>query len=201
MPKKLTKAQRARMNASCREWRKLHPDYQSRWMKQHPGYWSDWVAKNRHRIAGYRAKQSARDRAFLRRQTPEFKKKRKAAFLRLLTDPRYRAWRKAESKARRAMERAMVKFLTPSERRSVVRFYFWLRTADTCLCHWCGQVVPKSLRSVDHVHPLSRGGAHRIENIVCACLRCNSMKSNLPAEEFLRRLRMLNGQASLHSAK
>jgi 5-methylcytosine-specific restriction endonuclease McrA len=38
--------------------------------------------------------------------------------------------------------------------------------------------------TMDHVVPLSRGGLHRIENIVPACLQCNSRKQAMDAVAF-----------------
>jgi 5-methylcytosine-specific restriction endonuclease McrA len=44
-------------------------------------------------------------------------------------------------------------------------------------CYWCGK---KSLEKyhVDHYYPLSKGGAHRIDNLVISCPHCNLKKSS-----------------------
>jgi 5-methylcytosine-specific restriction endonuclease McrA len=42
-------------------------------------------------------------------------------------------------------------------------------------CAYCGKQKPLAL---DHVVPLSRGGAHDISNVVPACKSCNSSKHN-----------------------
>lgn len=54
---------------------------------------------------------------------------------------------------------------------------------DGWVCGLCGEDVPRDAQhpdpmsaSVDHVVPLSRGGAHSIENVQCAHLRCNVRK-------------------------
>lgn len=39
-------------------------------------------------------------------------------------------------------------------------------------CRWCG----KPSNSVDHIVPLSRGGANSFENFAPACLECNTRK-------------------------
>lgn len=46
--------------------------------------------------------------------------------------------------------------------------------------------VPKSIKAtIDHVVPISKGGEiYDINNIVVACARCNSRKSDLLPEEF-----------------
>lgn len=56
---------------------------------------------------------------------------------------------------------------------------------DGLLCALCGVAVDMELRwpdrmskSVDHVIPISRGGAHTLENCQLAHLSCNSRKGN-----------------------
>lgn len=50
---------------------------------------------------------------------------------------------------------------------------------DEGVCQYCG--VPAE--NVDHVVPRSKGGRHEWENVVAACRRCNSRKSDrTPAE-------------------
>lgn len=56
---------------------------------------------------------------------------------------------------------------------------------DGWLCGICGETVNKDLRwpdpmsaSIDHVWPLSMGGAHTMDNLRCAHLRCNNVRGN-----------------------
>ncbi len=57
---------------------------------------------------------------------------------------------------------------------------------DGWCCKECGSPTPKSKRGtydddapeLDHVKPLSKGGAHSYENTQCLCRRCNSEKSD-----------------------
>jgi len=53
-------------------------------------------------------------------------------------------------------------------------------------CHYCGRT--KGLLTVDHVVPLARGGSWHISNLVGACSKCNSLKGNMSAEEFIGRV-------------
>ncbi|MER7495694.1 HNH endonuclease [Streptomyces pharetrae] len=39
--------------------------------------------------------------------------------------------------------------------------------------------------NIDHLHPRSRGGSHRVSNLVLACVPCNQAKGNASAETFL----------------
>lgn len=55
---------------------------------------------------------------------------------------------------------------------------------DGWRCYLCGCATPEAKRGtqqpdapeLDHVVPLSRGGAHTYENVRCACRRCNGAK-------------------------
>lgn len=57
-------------------------------------------------------------------------------------------------------------------------------TRDGWRCQLCGAETPKSKMgkreprapTVDHIVPLSRGGAHSYQNTQCACLSCNLKK-------------------------
>jgi len=62
---------------------------------------------------------------------------------------------------------------------------------DENQCQYCGNLLPASHLSVDHVVPTSRGGAaNNWENQVIACRRCNGHKGNrLLAEAGMRLIR------------
>lgn len=55
------------------------------------------------------------------------------------------------------------------------------------VCQICGISTPVSKRGtydddapeLDHIVPISRGGAHSLENSQCACRQCNRRKSNI----------------------
>ena len=59
-------------------------------------------------------------------------------------------------------------------------------TRDRWRCQLCGCPTPKRLRGqmvdrapeLDHIVPLSRGGAHTWANTQCACRKCNGEKNN-----------------------
>ncbi|WP_369598523.1 HNH endonuclease [Sinorhizobium meliloti] len=62
---------------------------------------------------------------------------------------------------------------------------------DKWKCQICGVKTPRKLRGtmddrapeLDHVMPLSLGGAHSYMNTQCACRKCNREKSDtLPAQ-------------------
>jgi len=54
---------------------------------------------------------------------------------------------------------------------------------DNYTCQYCGQRPSRSEMTIDHVMPRIRGGTTTWENVVCACLRCNTRKGSRTPEE------------------
>jgi 5-methylcytosine-specific restriction endonuclease McrA len=54
---------------------------------------------------------------------------------------------------------------------------------DNFCCVYCGDDSRKTL-TLDHVIPQSKGGKDAWDNLVTACRKCNSEKSNLTLEEY-----------------
>jgi 5-methylcytosine-specific restriction endonuclease McrA len=54
-------------------------------------------------------------------------------------------------------------------------------------CVYCAAALEFDLATLDHVHPLSHGGAHTPGNVVLACARCNRLKGDLLPTEFFAR--------------
>lgn len=46
-------------------------------------------------------------------------------------------------------------------------------------CYWCSTKITKENFTVDHIHPLAKGGLHSKDNLVVACFNCNSNKRDL----------------------
>lgn len=53
---------------------------------------------------------------------------------------------------------------------------------DQNTCQYCGNQLPLSQLSFDHVIPRCRGGKTTWENVVCCCLKCNSRKGDRTVE-------------------
>lgn len=49
---------------------------------------------------------------------------------------------------------------------------------DRSRCQYCGKVFPQRDLNLDHVVPLSQGGRSGWDNVVTACVPCNSRKGN-----------------------
>ena len=54
---------------------------------------------------------------------------------------------------------------------------------DANICMYCARHFAGSKLTRDHIHPTSRGGQDRWENVVAACKRCNQHKANRTPEE------------------
>jgi 5-methylcytosine-specific restriction endonuclease McrA len=54
---------------------------------------------------------------------------------------------------------------------------------DKSRCQYCGKVFAQRELNLDHVVPLSRGGRSTWNNVVTACIPCNSRKGNRTPEE------------------
>lgn len=52
---------------------------------------------------------------------------------------------------------------------------------DNHQCQYCS--TSKAPLTIDHVQPKSRGGNDTWENLVCACVKCNTKKGNRTPEE------------------
>jgi 5-methylcytosine-specific restriction endonuclease McrA len=56
--------------------------------------------------------------------------------------------------------------------------------ADAKACCYCGKDMRSVEKSMDHVVPLSRGGAHALSNVVIACKPCNFEKGTRTQGEW-----------------
>lgn len=101
-----------------------------------------------------------------------------------------RAHRRVAKKAERARLRsAKVESVNPTK----------VFERDGWKCQMCGVRTPRKLRGtydprapeLDHIVPLSRGGAHSYRNTQCACRQCNHTKGN----EHKGQLRLFGGVA------
>lgn len=51
-------------------------------------------------------------------------------------------------------------------------------------CYLCGGALSWESASLDHVHPVSQGGTHAIDNLRWAHKECNLVKSQFTVDEF-----------------
>jgi 5-methylcytosine-specific restriction endonuclease McrA len=55
-------------------------------------------------------------------------------------------------------------------------------------CFWCDKSLEDKDKTIDHLHPIAKGGQHITTNLVIACRSCNSKKRVTMPEEFAKRV-------------
>lgn len=56
---------------------------------------------------------------------------------------------------------------------------------DDYKCRYCGKQLTRFTCTLDHVTPVAAGGTNALDNLVTACLGCNSRKHQRPVGDFL----------------
>lgn len=51
-------------------------------------------------------------------------------------------------------------------------------------CYYCGKVLGKKNKSIDHLIPRCKGGTDSKNNLVDACKKCNEDKNGLLLDEY-----------------
>lgn len=74
----------------------------------------------------------------------------------------------------------------PAQRVKLNRRNLFAR--DHNCCQYCGARFPTSELSIDHVVPRSQDGPDTWENLVCACVRCNSRKGGRTPDQARMKL-------------
>lgn len=56
---------------------------------------------------------------------------------------------------------------------------------DDYRCKYCNKKLTRMTATLDHIQPVSKGGDNSCNNLVTACLQCNSRRTNRPIMDFL----------------
>lgn len=56
---------------------------------------------------------------------------------------------------------------------------------DDYKCKYCDKQLTRFTATLDHIKPVAEGGDNGLENLVTACLDCNSRKNSKPLGDFL----------------
>jgi hypothetical protein len=187
-------AHRARIAENYAKFKSTHPEslraHRARWAAAHPEQKAAlsraWSAAHPEKHREYRARYA--------RANPELIKARDAAWKAAHADRiapaarlRTRAWAQANPdrvRARLQFRRAQ-KQNASAEPISVIAWAALIAQCD----HRCVYCLRRAPLTQDHVEPLARGGAHAIDNVVPACLTCNTSKNDTTLLQFLLRRR------------
>lgn len=182
---------RAKKRAYMQAFRAANPEINRQreraWRAAHPDYY-------RTKATRWRAADPERSRAAARASYQRNKVSRKA-----LRDARpdvlrkqREAWRKAnldkdaaKSRRRHARKRGAAGSHTLEQFRCLCEIGGWK-------CAYCSCELTAKTVTEDHVMPISRGGSDFIENIVPACVSCNSRKKAMTAVEYREYLRLIS---------
>lgn len=55
-------------------------------------------------------------------------------------------------------------------------------------CELCGRNILFEDMTIDHIDPLSMGGADDVKNLACTCYPCNLFKGNILPDDFMERI-------------
>lgn len=154
-----TKEQLQRNNERVREWKRAHPEVVR---AQGAKYRAENLERERLRARTY----AAQNRASIAQRSEEWRKQH----------PDRHAMRQQAYRARKA--RAAGRGITSDQWQQ-------LRAEYNGLCVWCNG--RSDSLELDHIDPLSRGGAHDITNAAPACSTCNASKNNAPLLVWLAR--------------
>ncbi|MBW1759828.1 MAG: HNH endonuclease [Deltaproteobacteria bacterium] len=56
---------------------------------------------------------------------------------------------------------------------------------DEYKCHYCGKQLTRFTATLDHIQPVSEGGDNSYDNLVTACLHCNSQRGSRPVMDII----------------
>jgi len=62
---------------------------------------------------------------------------------------------------------------------------FKLYERDSFKCHYCGKQLTRFSATLDHIQPVSEGGDNSFDNLVTACLHCNSKRGSKPVMDII----------------
>lgn len=183
---------RERRNEYAKQWKLAHPENKAE-RREKNNQWRlknrdvlqakqrEYYIRNRDRISVYakayfkrtypiiRKKLIAQTTAYIRSH-PEIRRKCRKNWERNHPE-KYRAHNRAGSLAYKARKRGAS--VGDKQINSLIRQW---RMEPEFVCTYCRQCFPTTKLSIDHIHPIVKGGKHTVTNICRSCGPCNSKK-------------------------
>jgi 5-methylcytosine-specific restriction endonuclease McrA len=91
---------------------------------------------------------------------------------------------RAHNRHSRWIRKARIKAATVNP-TSIQEFIQKVRETPYFRCYYCKHRFSSKRAHIDHIIPLSKGGAHSIENLCTACPKCNLTKSAKLIQDFV----------------
>jgi 5-methylcytosine-specific restriction endonuclease McrA len=60
---------------------------------------------------------------------------------------------------------------------------------DSYKCHYCGKQLTRFSATLDHIQPVREGGDNSYDNLITACLHCNSQRGSRAVMDVIIRKR------------
>lgn len=183
-------ANREKILAQHKAWRAKNPRKNPRNLQKKRDIDTAWRKKNRIRICGYAAKYYATHRDKIRAKSTKWrdencntvrakKQAQRAANpeQHRAYDARWRAKNSEELRFRHQKRRALKRGVTIGTRSTIIQWEKSWRRKKFAVCYWCSLRFTIKKCHLDHIKPLSKGGAHSIENLCISCAHCNLSKN------------------------
>ncbi len=58
---------------------------------------------------------------------------------------------------------------------------------DGYKCKYCAKQLTRFSATLDHIQPVSKGGTNTMDNLVTACLHCNSSRGSRPVMDAIKK--------------
>lgn len=91
---------------------------------------------------------------------------------------------RANSRAKKARRRALLACAPVGDMERIRQVERDVHSLKRVTCYWCGKKVSGKKCQLDHVIPLSKGGAHDPDNLAPSCKQCNATKKDREPEAF-----------------
>ncbi len=107
-----------------------------------------------------------------------------------------RKWKRknvAKVRAADSLRRAREVGAQVGDRRAYAVFVAWARATPSIRCYWCKKMTQpgRTKRHLDHIVPITKGGADSVGNLCVACPPCNLRKNAKMPEDFAGQSEMM----------
>ena len=189
--KKEMKAHNDRYRASHKEETKVynaiyyaaHKDVAAAYRDEHKEKIADYRASHKEEVKAYNAVYRDEHKEELSAKSVIYREKNRERI-----SARAGKWQKDnpdKACAITAKRKALILEATIGDIDEIKEVYRRAKEDEGIVCYLCGEVVEKGLGHVDHVFPLSKGGAHTASNLRITHAHCNFVKHDTILEPIL----------------